>query len=182
MTTTATVTKTTICSVFIATSLDGYIARKDGGIDWLDSVQLEGEDYGFKAFFDTVDALVMGRNTYETALGFDAWPYVGKRCIVLTHRPATSLHGEEFFAGTATELRGKLAGEGVARAYIDGGVVIRQFLEARLVSELTLSVVPLLLGDGIPLFGPGGAEQGWTLDLVRSWPTGLVQSRYLQKS
>ena len=88
------------CCAFIATSLDGFVARTDGAIDWLKIVEREGEDYGFAAFFASVDALLMGRNTYETALGFDAWPYAGKRCIVLTHRAATSKHGESFFAGT----------------------------------------------------------------------------------
>ena len=76
------------CCAFIATSLDGFVARTDGAIDWLKIVEREGEDYGFAAFFASVDALVMGRNTYETARGFAAWPYAGKRCIVLTHRAA----------------------------------------------------------------------------------------------
>jgi len=78
------------CAAFIAVSVDGFIARPDGGLDWLDAVRLEGEDYGYQAFFDSVDALVMGRNSYDAALSFEPWPYAGKRCIVLTiGRPAS---------------------------------------------------------------------------------------------
>ena len=86
------------CSVFIATSLDGYIARPDGTFDFLSIVERPDEDYGFAEFFASVDALVIGRNTYETALAFPEWPYAGKRCIVLTHRETPSVHGEQFFA------------------------------------------------------------------------------------
>ena len=82
------------CSVFIATSLDGYIARPDGTFDFLSIVERPNEDYGFADFFASVDALVIGRNTYETALAFPEWPYAGKRCIVLTHRETPSVHGD----------------------------------------------------------------------------------------
>ena len=86
------------CSVFIAASLDGYIARADGSLDWLSIVEREGEDYGYRAFLDGVDALVMGRKTYDTVLGFDEWPFAGKRCIVLTHARPTSPRADEEFA------------------------------------------------------------------------------------
>lgn len=166
------------CSVFIAVSLDGYIAREDGGIDWLSIVQQEGEDYGYKAFADTCDTLVMGRNTYDTALGFDAWPYEGKRLVVLTHNPPPPRHGEAFFAGSPEELAGALGRDGARRVYVDGGAVIRQFLAAGCIDDLTLSVVPVLLGGGIPLFASGGPEHRLHLEESRSWPTGLVQLRY----
>lgn len=165
------------CSVFIATSLDGYIARADGALDWLGAVKLEGEDYGYARFAATVDALVVGRATYDVVLGFGAWPYAGKRVVVLTHRPGESRHGEEFFTGPVSDLAAMLAEDGVKRVYVDGGVVIQQFLAAKLIDDLTISVIPVVLGGGIRLFGDG-TEQALALDGVQSWPTGLVQQRY----
>jgi dihydrofolate reductase len=166
------------CSVFIATSLDGYIARPDGTLDFLSVVEREGEDYGYAEFFSTIDALVIGRKTYETVLAFPEWPYAGKRCIVLTHREAPSLHGEQFFAGAPTALVEQLGLTGVQRLYIDGGAVIREFLKADLIDDVTLSVVPVLLGQGLPLFGPEVPEQRLVLDGVKSYESGLVQMRY----
>lgn len=165
-------------SVFIATSLDGYIARPDGGIDWLRAVERPGEDYGYQAFARSIDAIVMGRNTYEVALGFPEWPYAGKRLIVLTHRPAIARHGEEFCSTLLPELGERLAQEGVRRVYVDGGEVIRQFLVARLIDDLTVSIIPVLLGSGIPLFGSGAPEHALSLLESRSYPSGLVQLRY----
>jgi dihydrofolate reductase len=162
--------------VYIAASVDGYIARPDGGIDWLDRVQLAGEDYGFAAFYDTVDTLVMGRGTYDKALTFPAWPYAGKRVAVMTHRPARSRFGETFVSGTPAEVLAQL-GDG-ARAYVDGGVVIRQFLAAHLIDDLTISVIPIILGAGIRLFPGGEGEHALTLESSQSWPSGLVQLRY----
>lgn len=164
------------CSVFIATSLDGYIARVDGGIDWLDRVQLAGEDYGFQTFYDSVDALVMGRGTYDKALSFDRWPYAGKRVVVLTHRPASSLHGESFVDGSPADVVAQLGD--ATRVYVDGGVVIKQFLAANLIDDLTISVIPVVLGGGIRLFTGGEGEHALELETSRSWPTGLVQLRY----
>lgn len=165
------------CSVFIATSLDGFIARPDGGLDWLSVVSSPGEDYGYAAFASTVDVLVTGRATYDVVSAFPEWPYAGKRVVVLTHRPAESRHGEEFFAGSVRELADTLAAQGVRRIYVDGGAVIRQFLDAGLLDDLTLSVIPIVLGDGIRLFDRG-REVGLALDGVQSFPSGLVQLRY----
>lgn len=167
------------CSVYIATSLDGFIARDDGGIDWLGAVQKEGEDYGYAAFFASVDALILGRGTYDTALSFDPWPYEGKRCIVLTHRPpATAVANEEFFTGTAAQLHARLAAEGTKHAYVDGGDVIRQFVAAGLVDELTVSLVPILLGEGRRLFGPTGRDVPLELASATPYDTGLVKLTY----
>jgi dihydrofolate reductase len=165
-------------SVYIALSVDGYIARADGSLDWLSIVERPGEDYGYSSFFETVDVLVVGRSTYETALGFPAWPYAGKRCIVLTHRPASPHHGEEFFAGDPAALAEKLGREGARRVYVDGGQVIRQFLAARLVDDLTLSIIPIVLGAGSRLFTGVEPEQRLVLEDVQSFPAGLVQLRY----
>lgn len=169
------------CSVFIAVSADGYIARRDGSIDWLASVQ-GPDDYGYATFFHSVDVLIVGRNTYDTALGFDSWPYAGKRCIVLTNRPAVAHHGEEFFAGGVDALVDQLGQERARHCYVDGGSTIRQFLRADLLDTVTLSIVPVLLGDGIRLFEAGGCEQQLALESARSWPTGLTQLRYQMKA
>lgn len=166
------------CLVFIATSLDGFIARADGAIDWLSTVQVEGEDYGYAAFFATVDTLVVGRNTYDTVLGFGEWPWKGKRVVVLTHQSPTPRADETFFAGEPAALVAKLSAEGAQRAYIDGGLVIQQFLAAGLVDDLTLSIVPILLGDGARLFGHSGRDVPLKLVGSRAFPSGLVQIDY----
>jgi dihydrofolate reductase len=166
------------CSVFIAASLDGFIARTDGSLDWLSIVERPGEDYGYRAFIDDVDALVLGRRTYESVLRFDSWPYAKKRCVVLTHRPPTPRHGEEFFAGSPSELVRRLSLAGTRRIYVDGGDVIRQFLAAGLIDDLTLSTIPVLLGDGVRLFGGTGAEIRFALVASRSFSSGLVQHEY----
>lgn len=169
------------CSVFIATSVDGFIARSDGGIDWLERVEREGEDYGYQRFFDSVDALIIGRGTYEVVRGFGAWPYAGKRCVVMTHRSFEPKASETFFAGEPHALLTQLATEGVKRVYVDGGAVISQFLAAGLIDQLTISQVPILLGAGLPLFHPG-REHALTLVESRSFPSGLVQSTWLRSA
>jgi dihydrofolate reductase len=164
------------CSVYIASSLDGFIARPDGGLDWLSSFEQSGEDYGYKAFFGSVDALVIGRKTYDVVLGFEKWPYEDKRCIVVTHVPPSAKHGETFHSGPPDALLDRLGAEGVRRVYVDGGVLIRSFLDADLVDDITLSVIPVLLGEGIPLFG--GVERRLKFASSRSFPSGLVQLCY----
>lgn len=161
-------------SVFIATSLDGYIATADGRIDWLGIVERPGEDYGYAAFAATCDTAVLGRRTYDTVLGLDAWPYAGKRVVVMTRRPIAARHGEEAFAGSAAALVHHLAG--ARRVYVDGGAVIQQFLAARLLDDLTISLIPIVLGAGIPLFT--GTQHALTLDAVERFDSGLVQLRY----
>ncbi len=171
------------CSVFIASSLDGYIARADGSLDWLSIVEREGEDYGYREFLGAVDALVMGRKTYDTVLGFDEWPFAGKRCIVLTHaRPTSPRADEEFASGAPAALLEQLGRQGVRRVYVDGGAVIRQFLAAGLVDDLTLSVIPVLLGGGIRLFDTDprcrAPAASLRLSSARNFESGLVQLRY----
>jgi len=172
------------CSVFIATSLDGFIAKADGDIQWLVTIPAPDteEDYGFQAFFDSVDALVMGRKTYEVALTFAEWPYAGKRVIVLSHGeppvPERLIGQVEFMAGTPSELVHKLEGEGIKHAYIDGGKTIQGFLSAGLINEMTITTIPILLGEGIPLFGY--LKREIKLDLLDSkwFANGFVKNRY----
>ncbi|GDX81572.1 deaminase [Deltaproteobacteria bacterium] len=165
-------------SVFIATSLDGYIARADGGLDWLEVVNQPGEDYGFAAFSAGIDTMLIGRGTWDSCLAFPEWPYEGKRVVVLTHRDTAADHGELLRAGPVADVFDELATMGAKRVYVDGGVVIRQCLAAGLVQDLTISVIPVILGDGIRLFDSGLPETALQLIESRSWPSGLVQVRY----
>ncbi|HEY7372853.1 MAG TPA: dihydrofolate reductase family protein [Polyangia bacterium] len=166
------------CSVFIATSLDGFIARADGGLDWLSMVERPGEDYGYARFFASVDALILGRRTYDTALGFPVWPYAGKQCVVLTHAPPAARHGERFHAGPPAPLLAALHAEGVRRIYVDGGAVIRLFLRESLIDDLTLSIVPIVLGGGVPLFDDSFPPRTLRLAASQAFPSGLVQLSY----
>jgi len=168
-------------SVFIAASMDGYIARKDGGLDWLDMVASEGEDYGYGAFMDTVDALVMGRVSYEKVLSFGHWPY-DKPAVVLSGRSLEvpgSLRGRvESMNAAPREVVERLAARGVGHVYLDGGRTIQGFLAAGLVDRMTISRIPVLLGEGIPLFGALPGDVRLRHNATRSYPSGLVQSDY----
>ncbi|HET6922693.1 MAG TPA: dihydrofolate reductase family protein [Anaeromyxobacteraceae bacterium] len=164
------------CSVFVGVSLDGFIAGPDGALDWL--APFEGTEHGYQAFFDAVDAVVIGRATYDVVLGFGTWPYAGKRVVVLTHRPPSARHGEAFLAGAPEAVVARLAADGVRRAYVDGGAVVSQFLAAGLVDDLTLTFVPVLLGDGIRLFRAPLPERSFRLAGAQTYPSGLVQVRY----
>lgn len=171
-----------LASVFLAASLDGFIARTDGGIDWLAIVERPGEDYGSKAYYDSVDTIVMGRKTYEIGLGFDPWPYARMRCVVVTSDTTrTSRHGETFYAGELAALFERLGAEGAKHIYVDGGVVIAQALRAGLVDEVTVSIIPIVLGEGTPLAPKIGADV--KLDLVehKAFESGLVQLKYRVK-
>lgn len=165
------------CSVFAGVSLDGFIARKDGGLDWLRP--FEGEEHGYQAFFDAVDAVVIGRATYQVVLGFGGWAYGTKSVYVLTHRPPASRHGETFLSGTPEAVVARLEADGVRRAYVDGGAVVSRFLAAGLVDDLTVTFVPVVLGDGIRLFQPPLPERSFRLEGARTYPSGLVQVRYV---
>ena len=163
-------------AVFIATSLDGFIARVDGRFDFLDP--FGGEEHGYQAFFAGVDALVIGRGTYDTVLGFPEWPYGGKRVIVCTARTASPRYGEELWSGPPGALAERLDREGVRSVYLDGGALIRSFLREGLVDELTINIIPLVLGSGRPLFASGLPEIPLRFVEAKSFPSGLVQIRY----
>jgi dihydrofolate reductase len=168
------------CSVFIATSLDGFIARADGSLDWLPPGG--GEEHGYTEFMATVDVVVMGRMTYETVLSFDAWPYVGKPVVVLGNRPLqpTTLPGAvvDAMSGTPGSIVARLAERGMHHAYVDGGVTIQRFLEAGLIQRMVVTRIPVLLGSGIPLFGPVSRDIRFDHVATRSYQSGMVQSEY----
>ena len=173
------------CSVFIATSLDGFISRTDGSIGWLDDANSrvpEGEDCGYQQFMSTVDALVMGRHTFELALSFSAWPYGETPVFVLSSRmrslpgdvPKTVLLSNEAPAA----LVGRLSGRGMRHLYIDGGLTIQRFLSDALIDEITITKVPILIGSGRPLFGPLSGDVRLEHISTRAYDFGFVQSKY----
>lgn len=167
-------------SVYIATSLDGYIARPDNGLDWLETVNAAGEDHGYDAFMASVDCVVLGRETFEVLLLMNAWPFEGKRVVICTHRPIGQRHGEQTHAGPLGPLFDRLGAEGVRRVYLDGGATIRGALADGLVDDLTISTVPVLLGSGRPLFGGTVVPERWRLATSRAFPSGLVQSTWVR--
>src|ERR1700722_18285928 len=165
-------------SIYIAMSIDGYIARKDGGLDWLEYGHVGDEDYGFKKFINGIDALVLGRNTYEVVSGFAKWPYEGKRVIVLSNTLKSVRKDAELFYGPLTDLASKLHSEGIKHMWVDGGITVSKFLEAGLVDDITISVIAMALGSGIPLFSTMSREHKCRLLSTQSYPSGLVQLKY----
>lgn len=172
-------------SVFIATSLDGFIARPDGSIDWLNDVNAvvpSGEDCGYKEFMASVDVLVMGRNTFELALTFEAWPYEGKRVVVLSSKPLivpTELPNTVSASSEPPDVLVKrLSAEGAQRLYVDGGITIQRFLSAGLIDDITITLIPVILGQGRPLFGPIENDIPLVHIATKTFEFGFVQIKY----
>lgn len=164
-------------SIYIATSIDGYIARKDNSLDWLDRVGGFDEDYGFQKLLNSIDALIIGRKTYEVATTVPD-PYPGKRVVVLSNSLHSVREGMELYRGDLTELVAKLHREGVKHIWVDGGVTISQFLASQMVDTMTLSIIPVILGAGIPLFNIIDREIPCRPVSTQSYPSGLVQLNY----
>lgn len=171
-------------SVFVGTSLDGFIARSDGALDWLPPGG--GEPHGYDDFISTVDVIVIGRHTFETVLAFPAWPYTSKQVIVLTSNPSGLRAPEgarcEFMSARPADVVAHLTARGFTHAYVDGGLTIQRFLAAGYVQSLVITRVPVLLGSGIPLFGPVPADIRFTHVATHSYPSGLVTSEYIRQS
>ena len=167
-------------SVFIGTSLDGFIARPNGDLDWLPAGG--GELHGYNEFIAGVDALVIGRKTFEKVLTFEAWPYGDKRVVVLSSRPidwsAVRSGVVEQMAGHPTEIVSRLAARGAHHLYVDGGITIQRFLQAGLIQRLIITRVPVLIGDGIPLFGTLQGDIRLRHVATQQYPSGLVKSEY----
>ncbi len=167
-------------SVFIAASLDGFIAREDGALDWLPAN--EGEPHGYDEFMASVDALVIGRNTFEIVLKFDAWPYGTKPVIVLsaTMSDLKAPNGAvcELMTGTPEEIVKTLDKRGMERLYIDGGLTIQNFLRAGLIQRLIITRIPVLLGNGVPLFGSLPRDIKLEHVATKTYASGMVQSEY----
>jgi dihydrofolate reductase len=166
-------------SVFVGVSVDGFMARPDGALDFLPAGG--GEPHGYEEFMATVDALVIGRNTYETVLGFDAWPYGAKPVFVLSTRPlAPAPAGAvlQHLSGPPEQVASELEARGVKHAYVDGGITIQGFLRAGLIQRLIVTRVPVLIGTGVPLFGATTRDIPLRHIATRSYASGLVQSEY----
>jgi dihydrofolate reductase len=166
-------------SVFVGMSLDGFIARLNGDLDFLPPHG--GEPHGYSEFMATVDAVVIGRKTFETVLSFDSWPYQ-KPVFVLSTRPLSSVSPGarvERLSGEPADIVAELAARGIGHIYVDGGLTIQRFLQAGLIQRLILTRVPVLIGSGIPLFGPLPRDIVVTHVATRQYASGLVQSEYV---
>jgi dihydrofolate reductase len=176
--------------VFIATSVDGFIARPDGDLEWLTGRPAEeetgqhdpGEDFGYGAFLATVDAIFMGRATFDVVQGFGGdWPYP-KPVYVWTSHPddVEPKAGADVrpVAGELDDALQRLRVDGVGRVYVDGGATVRAWLRSGLIDRMTISVVPVLIGEGIPLFGGTGDDIALELESTREFPGGMVQRTY----
>jgi dihydrofolate reductase len=169
-----------IVSVFVGTSVDGFIARPNGALDFLPPGG--GEPHGYDEFIASVDALVIGRNTFEIVLAFPEWPYGNNRVVVLSSRPLdlSAVRGGrvEQMTGTPADIVSKLAASGAQHLYVDGGITIQRFLRAGLVQRLIITRVPVLIGEGIPLFGSLPRDVRLHHVVTHHYPSGLVKSEY----
>ena len=171
--------------VFIAASMDGFVARPGGELDWLMQAQASappGDDFGYAAFMAGIDAIVMGRHTLETVMGFDPWPYA-QPVIALSRQtapvlPAAVVGRVQWSSESPARVLQRLAAEGRSRVYLDGGQLIQSFLRDDLVDAITLTHIPVLIGQGRPLWGPLPADRAWCLTGVQHWANGFVQTRY----
>jgi dihydrofolate reductase len=166
-------------SVFVGTSLDGFIARANGDFDFL--FPSGNEPHGYDEFMATVDALVMGRNTYEKVLTLSEWPYRVKPVFVLSTRPLLTVPDGvvvERMAGTPAEILAQLEARGVGHVYVDGGITVQEFLKAGLIQRIIITRVPVLIGAGIPLFGVIPQDIMLTHIDTRQYASGLVQNEY----
>ncbi len=169
-------------TVYIATSLDGFIARKDGNIDWMINIENPtNDDYGYADFTSTIDAIVMGRGTFEKVLSFPSWPYE-KRVFVLSTTlkdVPSNLEGKvNLLSLTPKDLLSHLSKEGYSSIYVDGGKTIQGFLKQDLIDELIVTKIPVLIGSGIPLFGHLDHDLGFQHMETKTYPNGLVKSHY----
>lgn len=169
-------------SGFLALTPDGYIAGKDGSIDYLDRFQDGTEDAGYGQYFLSIDAILMGRETFETVCKFPEWPYSPKPVYVLSTR---EVHIPERLSERAFKIKGKpeeviqkLIDYGYEHIYVDGGKTISSFIRSKLLNEITISFLPLLLGDGIPLFSDLGGEIQMELLSSKQFQSGIVQNIY----
>lgn len=167
-------------SVFVGISVDGFLARPNGDLDFLPVGG--GEPHGYEEFLASVDAIVIGRKTFETVLTLGPWPYGDKRVVVLSGHDldlsAAAGGVVEQMAGSPPEIVSRLATDGAHHLYVDGGFTIQGFLRAGLVHRLVITRVPVLIGDGVPLFGPLPRDIRLRHVSTRHYPSGLVQSEY----
>lgn len=167
-------------SVFCGTSVDGFLARPNHALDFLEAGGQE--PHGFEEFYGSVDVVVIGRKTFEVVLTFGEWPYGKKPVVVLSSRPLdfSSVKGGvvEQMSGEPAEIAAQLKTRGFQHAYIDGGITIQRFLAAGLIDRMVITRVPVLIGEGIPLFGPLPRDIELRHVATRCYKGGLVQTEY----
>ncbi len=172
-------------SAFVAVSLDGFIARSEDELDWLDeanSCVSEGEDCGYNAFMDSVDILVMGRKTYEKVILFKQWPYLNKQVIVLSSKkidiPEKLSKTVSYSFESPDELCQRLDKKGIKHIYVDGGVTIGRFLGEGLLDEITITLIPIVLGRGKSLFNDTYKDISFRHISTKTYDFGFVQIKY----
>jgi dihydrofolate reductase len=166
--------------VYLAASLDGYIAGPNGDMSFLDSVQQEGEDYGYFEFMKTVDTVVMGRKTYDWVMGqVPEFPHADKKTYIISRTERPQQGNLHFYSGNLRELITKLKTEAGLNIFVDGGAeIVQALLKQKLIDEIILSIIPILLGDGVKLFTDGLPTQALTLISSKTYESGLVQLHY----
>jgi len=170
-------------TLYIATSLDGYIARSNGGIDWLSIVETPEEDYGYAAFYESIDAIVLGSKTYELGLSFDQWPYPDKKSFVFTQRDLKCDRDDiVFVSDPVNRALGNIETQGFKNIWLlGGGALINSFLRHSLIDEYIISIIPIILGEGIRLFPPPTPEEKLEFINSKQYPSGLIQIHYRRK-
>ncbi|WP_421896052.1 dihydrofolate reductase family protein [Marinoscillum sp.] len=169
--------------LYIASSLDGYIAKPNDDLSFLNLVQKEGEDYGYNDFVDTVDTVIIGRKTYEWVInqGYD-FPHADKESYIITRQERPKEGNLTFYTGSLKQLVTDLKKKAGKNIFCDGGSeIVHLLLKEKLIDELILSVIPILVGDGTPLFKTGRPEQLLELKESKSFESGLVQLHYAMK-
>jgi dihydrofolate reductase len=169
--------------IMMAMSLDGFVARSDHNLDWLNKQSTDGEDHGFTEFLESVDVIVMGSGSLRTVLGFDQWVYT-KPVIVLSHSMSDAdipdhLKGKvEISSESPPDLIERLNGLGYSRVYVDGGAIIRSFLKLDFIKSMKITIIPILIGEGIRMFGELDRDIDLKLENVQKTPSGLVTLDY----
>jgi dihydrofolate reductase len=165
---------------YVAASVDGFIATPDGGLDWLAPFEASGEDYGYAAFYDSIDAVLLGSRTFQQALTFGAWPYAGKPAWVFSKRVLPSPREDVTVTDRSPrEVMCELEASGVRRAWlVGGGALAGSFRAAGLVTTYIVSVIPVILGSGVPMFGGSGPGERLRLVDTKTYPDGVVQSHF----
>lgn len=170
---------------FVVASLDGFVAREDGGLDWLQEASTRmppGEDCGYGAFLDGVDMLVMGRRTFERVRSVPPWPYPAKPVHVLSRSldgvPTEPSAPVTISAEPPAGLASRLQQQGMGRVSVDGGKTLHSFLREGLLDELVLTTIPVLLGRGRPVFGPVDRDMAFSHAGTKTWPFGFVQTTW----
>nr|WP_295930002.1 dihydrofolate reductase family protein [uncultured Dyadobacter sp.] len=170
--------------LYIAASMDGYIATQDENLDFLSIVEQEGQDYGYNAFIRTVDTVILGRRTYDKVLSFGIdFPHSDKECYVITRTPREQEGNIRFYTGNLTTLVANLKQQDGGTIFVDGGAeVVNAMMKEDLIDEFVVSIIPVFLGDGIRLFQDHRPEQKLELMGSQSFEKGLVQLHYKRKT